>query len=66
MTAAHTNVLDLLGKKVQFILTENLHSFECKGTVTDIVVSLSSESQIALDDGDFYRLSDLQEFHILA
>ena len=64
MTVAHTNVLDLLGKKVQFNWLENLHSFECKGTVTEIVISLSSEPQIAIDNGEFYLLSDLLDFKI--
>ena len=65
MAVAHINALDLLGKKVQFIWTQDVHSFECTGTVTDVLLSLSNESQISIDDGEFYCLSDLLEFKIL-
>lgn len=68
MAAAHTTVLELLGKQVSFITTvkveSTVYSSDHSGIVTDIVLSLSNEPQIALDDGDFYSFSDLLEFEI--
>ena len=74
MTAAHTTVLELLGKDVSFIregkikltgssfitFTENF-----TGTVTNVVLSLTNEPEISINDGDFYSLSELLDFKIL-
>ena len=74
MTAAHTTVLELLGKDVSFIregkikltgssfitFTENF-----TGTVTNVVLSLTNEPEISINDGDFYSLSKLLDFKIL-
>ncbi|MFH7354331.1 hypothetical protein L1A70_21350 [Acinetobacter bereziniae] len=74
MTAAHTTVLELLGKQVSFIdkriveLTDNsLITIETRysGTVTEIVLSLTGNPQIALDDGDFFSLPELIDFKFL-
>lgn len=74
MTAAHTTVLELLGKQVSFIdkriveLTDNSFiTFENRysGTVTEIVLSLTGNPQIALDDGDFFSLPKLIDFKLL-
>lgn len=74
MTAAHTTVLELLGKQVSFIdkriveLTDNSFiTFEntYSGTVTEIVLSLTGNAQIALDDGDFFSLPELIDFKLL-
>ncbi len=73
MTVAHTTVLEMLGKDVSFIhqhkveltdtsfitFTENL-----TGTVTNVVLSLTSEPEISINDGDFYTLSELIDFKI--
>ena len=74
MAVAHTTVLEMLGKDVSFIherkveltdssfitFTENV-----TGTVTNVVLSLTSEPEISINDGDFYSLSELTEFKIL-
>lgn len=69
MTVAHTTALELLGKQVSFITTVEVDSTVYPshhlGVVTDIVLSLTSELQISLNDGDFYSFSDLLEFKIL-
>lgn len=68
MTAAHTTVLQLLGKQVSFI-----HSIEIgldayplflSGTVTQIILSVTDDHQISIDDGDFYPFSELRDFQI--
>jgi hypothetical protein len=74
MTAAHTTVLELLGKQVSFIdkriveLTDNSFiTFENRysGTVTEIVLSLTGNPQIALDDGELFSLPNLIDFKLL-
>lgn len=73
MTAANTNALNLLGKEVSFDwncevhLTDhssiNFHE-KVSGTVTNIVLGINSEPEISVNDGDFYVLSELQNFEI--
>lgn len=72
MTAAHTTVLELLGKHVSFTKQYKIDlldksfiilSDSYSGTVTDIVLSLTSEPQISIGC-DFYRISDLIDFKI--
>lgn len=73
MTAANTNALNLLGKEVsfdwncEFPLTDhssiNFHE-KVSGTVTNILLSINSEPEISVDDGDFYTLSELKNFEI--
>ena len=74
MAVAHTTVLEMLGKDVSFIherkleltdtsfitFTENL-----TGIVTNVVLSLTSEPEISINDGDFYSLSELIDFKII-
>ncbi|WP_396231595.1 hypothetical protein [Acinetobacter baumannii] len=74
MAEANTTVLEMLGKDVSFIyerkveltdtsfitLTENF-----TGTVTNVVLSLTSEPEISINDGDFYSLSELLDFKII-
>jgi hypothetical protein len=66
MTASHTNVLELLGKQVSFTrkLESGLHVLflNYSGTVTEIVISLTSEPQISIDHGEFFILSELLKF----
>ena len=40
-------VIELLGKTVKFVHTENDHFFEEQGQITEIVLSLSGEHQIS-------------------
>jgi len=69
MTVAHTTVLELLGKQVSFITTiefgSDVYSSSCSGVITNIMISLSSEPEISIDDGDFYPLSDLLDFKLI-
>lgn len=58
-------VIELLGKKVKFVHTENGHFFEEQGKVTEVLLSLSGENRIALDEQDLFILSDLLEFEVL-
>lgn len=69
MTVAHTTVLELLGKQVSFVhsikVGSDVYSSDYSGTVTNIVISLASDPEIAINDGDFYSLSELLEFQII-
>ena len=65
MTAAHTTVLNLLGKEVSFVFSCLDYSLDLKGKVTDVLVNIDGRNQISLDDGDFYVFSELTEFKIL-
>lgn len=73
MTAANTNALDLLGKDVSFthehkvqLTDKSFVTFteDLFGTVTNIVLSLSSDPEISINDCDFYVLSELINFKI--
>ena len=58
-------VIELLGKTVKFVHTENGHFFEEQGKVTEVLLSLSGENRIALDEQELYLLSDLLELEIV-
>ena len=58
-------IIDLLGKSVKFIHTENERFFEEEGQITEIVLSLSGEHQISINNDEFYILSNLLEFEII-
>ena len=58
-------VIELLGKTVKFIHTENGNFFEEQGKVTEVLLSLSGQNQIALDEKELYLLSDLLELEVL-
>ena len=58
-------IKDLLGKTVKFVHTENDHFFEEQGQITEIVLSLSGEHQISINNDDFYILKNLLEFEIV-
>ena len=58
-------VIELLGQTVKFIHTENERFFEEQGQVTEIVLSLSGDHQVSIDNGDFYILKKLLEFEIV-
>ena len=58
-------VIELLGKTVKFVHTENGHLFEEQGKVTEVLLSLSGENQISIDEKELYLLSELLEFEIV-
>ena len=58
-------IIDLLGKSVKFVHTENDHFFKEQGQITEIVLSLSVEHQISINNDEFYILSNLLEFEII-
>jgi hypothetical protein len=58
-------VIELLGKTVKFVHAENGHFFEEQGKVTQVLLSLSGQNQIALDEKELYLLSDLLELEVL-
>lgn len=62
-------VIDLLGKNVNFIinikLKQDFISENINGMVTDVVLSLDGNHQISVEHGEFFVLSDLLEFHVL-
>ena len=58
-------IIDLLGNTVKFVHTENERFFEQEGQITEIVLSLSGEHQISINNDEFYILSNLLEFEII-
>ena len=58
-------IIDLLGKSVKFVHTENGHFFKEQGKVTEVLLSLSGENRIALDEKELYLLSELLELEIV-
>ena len=74
MAVAHTTVLEMLGKDVSFIHERKLEltdtSFitftdKLTGIVTNVVLGLTTEPGISINDGDFYCLSELIDFKII-
>ena len=59
------NIIDLLGKTVKFVHTENERFFEQEGQITEIVLSLSGKHEISINNDEFYILSNLLEFEII-
>ena len=73
MAVPHTNVLDLLGKQVSFRhdrlvpLTPKsfiTHSENFSGIVTQVLLDIDQSIQIAVENGDFYRISELKDFAV--
>lgn len=68
MAVAHTTVLQLLGKQVSFIHSIEIgldaYPLSLSGTVTQIILSVTDDHQISIDDGDFYPFSELRDFQI--
>ncbi|WP_180159886.1 MULTISPECIES: hypothetical protein [unclassified Acinetobacter] len=58
-------VIELLGKTVKFVHTENGHFFEEQGKVTEVLLSLNGQNQISIDEKELYLLSDLLELEIV-
>jgi len=62
MAVVDTTLINLLGKTVSFVYSYRCTDFDLKGVVTDICFSLSGDCQISLDDGDFYRYYEINNF----
>ena len=64
------DIVSLMGQKVSFIISskvqDEFYTEEIKGTVTDISLSLSGQHSISVDGGDYFLLSQLLEFQLLA
>lgn len=58
-------VINLLGKTVKFLHTEDEKLLEISGKVTDVVLNLEGDNQISINNDEFYILSDLLEFEIV-
>ncbi|HCJ0470963.1 TPA: hypothetical protein OXK12_003774 [Acinetobacter baumannii] len=74
MADANTTVLEMLGKDVSFIHERKVELSDISfitfkenftGTVTNVVLSLTSEPAISINDSDFYSLSELLDFKII-
>lgn len=72
MTDSNTKHLQLLGKQVSFT-SERIVNLDNEsltftnnysGTVTDIVLSLTSSPKISIDESDFFELDQLINFKI--
>jgi hypothetical protein len=57
-------IIDLLGKTVKFIHTENGHIFEQQGKITDVILNIDGKHHISLED-ECYLLESLLEFEII-
>jgi hypothetical protein len=62
-------VIDLLGKNVQFSHTikvdEKPYSTSVRGIVTNVVLSLDGGHEVSVDEGDFFIFSELVDFKVL-
>ena len=74
MAIAHTTVLEMLGKDVSFIYEFKIEVTDSSfitftqnftGTVTNVLLSLTSEPEISINDVDFYSLSELLDFKMV-
>ncbi len=73
MTFSNVNALDLLGKQVSFETSKDVKLTETSsvtfhqklsGTVTNVVFNLHSGPEISINDGDYYVLSEVDNFHL--
>ena len=74
MAVANTTVFEMLGKEVSFIIERKVdlteksfvtYSYKFSGIVTNVILGLTSEPEISINDGDFYILSRLVDFKII-
>lgn len=74
MAIAHTTVLEMLGKDVSFIYELKIELTDSSfitftqnftGTVTNVLLSLTGEPEISINDVDFYSLSELLDFKMV-
>lgn len=60
------HVIDLVGKNVSFIdsikVEKKIYSQEISGTVTQVILDSRGNHEISVNDGDFYKVSELLEF----
>lgn len=73
MAIANTTALEFLGKTVSFEYVRHMQLTEqssidfrekISGIITNVVLSLDSEPEISVNNGDFYAFSDLVDFVI--
>jgi hypothetical protein len=73
MAVANTTAFEFLGKTVSFEYVRHMQLTEkssidfrekISGVITNVVLSLNSEPEISVNNGDFYSLSDLVDFTI--
>ncbi len=73
MAYANTTAFEFLGKTVSFEYVRHIQITEqssidfrekVSGVITNIFLSLNSEPEISINDGDFYSLSDLINFTV--
>ena len=64
------DIVSLMGQQVSFIsslkVEDKFYTEQIKGTVTDISLSLSGQHSISVDGSDFFLLSEMLEFQLLA
>ena len=58
-------IIDLLGKTVKFVHTENGHFFEEQGKITDVILNIQGKHHITLESKECFLLESLLEFEIL-
>lgn len=62
------HIVDLVGKTVSFIdsvkVENKIYINEISGTVTQVLLDTNGNHEISVNDGDFYKVSDLLEFQI--
>lgn len=62
------HITDLLGKTVSFIdsmtVDKKIYSTQVSGVVTQVVLDSQGNHEISVNDGDFYRVSELLEFQV--
>ena len=73
MAVANTTAFEFLGKTVSFEYVCHMQLSEkssidfrekISGVITNVVLSLNSEPEISVNNGDFYPLCDLVDFTI--
>lgn len=65
MAAVDTTLINYLGKKVSFSIFNGYETFLNEGIVTDVLISITSRHQIAIDHDELYLISDLIDFLVL-
>ncbi|EHF1719812.1 hypothetical protein J0S59_004637 [Salmonella enterica subsp. enterica serovar Newport] len=73
MAVANTTAFEFLGKTVSFEYVRHMQLTEqssidfrekISGVITSVVLNLSSEPEISVNNGDFYSICDLVDFTI--
>ena len=58
-------VIELLGKTVKFVHTENERFFEEQGKITDVILNIQGKHHITLESKECFLLESLLEFEII-